>query len=77
MDDVKLAIKEELRDSYGVIFDGWTCDKEHYVAIFASWVNESGGICERLLACGVHDLPEDPDDTEDWFYCRRHWRLFF
>ena len=33
---------------------------------FASWVNESGGICERLLACGVQDLPEDPDDAEDF-----------
>ena len=34
--------------------------------MFATWVNISGGVVERLIACGVQDLPEDPKDAEDF-----------
>lgn len=51
--------------SFGVIFDGWSCDGEHYIGIFGTWVNISGGVVERLLSCGVQDIPDD-DDAEDF-----------
>jgi hypothetical protein len=64
--EVKTSIYEELPEKFGIIFDGWSCDGEHYIAIFATWVNSSGGVCERLLACGVQDLPENPVDAENF-----------
>ena len=59
---VKLSIKNEFPKTFGVIFDGWSCAGEHYIAIFATWVTKRGAVAERLLACGVQDLP-DSDQT--------------
>jgi hypothetical protein len=41
---VKDYIKKCLPSSYGIIFDGWTCDSEHYIAIFATWTLSSGTV---------------------------------
>jgi hypothetical protein len=56
----KLA--KELPKSFGILIDCWSCAREHYHAIFATWTNTSGGVIERLLACGVQDLPDDEID---------------
>ena len=63
---VKQSFKEELPPTFGIIFDGWSCEGEHYIGVFASWVNKSGGVCERLLACGVQGIPKTAADAEDF-----------
>jgi hypothetical protein len=59
-------IKKEIPESFGVVFDGWSCDSEHYIGIFATWVNKSGGVIERLLSCSVQDVPNDDDEAEQF-----------
>ena len=34
--EVLSSIAEQLPATIGVIFDGWRCDGEHYIAIFAT-----------------------------------------
>ena len=41
---VKEHIKESMPDTFGLIFDGWSCDSEHYIAIFATWVLPNGKV---------------------------------
>lgn len=56
---VRQNIKRTLPKTFGIIFDGWSCDGEHYVGIFATWVrDDDGSVVKRLIACGVQDLPE-------------------
>ena len=61
---------KELPRTFGIIFDGWSCEGEHYIGIFATWVNSSGGVCERLLACGVQDLPEGEKDANEFGFTK-------
>ena len=51
-------VKEEIRrlrpSSFGIIFDGWSLDTEHYLVIFATWTDESSSsevVQRRLLSC--------------------------
>jgi hypothetical protein len=53
-EDIKLILPE----TFGVIFDGWSNNGEHYVGVFATWTNTSGGVITRLLSCGVQDLSD-------------------
>jgi hypothetical protein len=39
---MKIKIGQEIPDEFGLLFDGWTCNREHYIAIFASWFDKSG-----------------------------------
>lgn len=55
---VKENIKRGLPKMFGLIFDGWSCDGEHYIGVFATWVRDDGSVVKRLIACGVQDLPE-------------------
>ena len=45
---------------------GWSCDGEHYVGVFATWVRESGVVVKRLIACGVQDLPSNSTEASDF-----------
>lgn len=61
---IKENIKRGLPKTFGIIFDGWSCDGEHYIGIFATWVREDDGtVVKRLLACGVQDLPENAEEA--------------
>ena len=55
---IKENIKRGLPPSFGVIFDGWSRDGEHYVGIFATWARDDGSVVKRLIACGVQDLSQ-------------------
>ncbi|MDP3780655.1 MAG: hypothetical protein Q8Q69_05650 [Nitrosopumilaceae archaeon] len=58
----------QLPERFGLIFDGWTCSREHYIAIYATYVEVSHGheiVMKRLLSCGVQSLP-DEDDGNDY-----------
>ena len=44
-----------------MIVDGWTCSKEHYFAVFATWTDDANEVQEVLLCCGVQDEDEDSD----------------
>jgi hypothetical protein len=55
---VQRNIKRDLPPTFGIIFDGWTCDSEHYIGVFATWSRNDGSVVKRLIACGVQDLPE-------------------
>jgi hypothetical protein len=65
---VKDSISDELPETFGLIFDGWSMAGEHYIAIFATWVNAKGYVVKRLLSCGVQDLPDEElgEDAEDF-----------
>ena len=56
--ELKTKIKADLPKQVGIIFDGWTCDSEHYIANVATWTNSNGGVPKRLLSCGVQDLAD-------------------
>ena len=61
-----MQISEEIPATFGIIFDGWSCNGEHYIALFATWTNTSGGVVHRLLACGVQDTPTDDLSAQDF-----------
>ena len=61
---VRDRIKRSLPDTFGVIYDSWTHEGEHFTCIIATWTNASGGVVYRLLSCGVQDIP-DLEDVED------------
>lgn len=56
---VKHKISKLLPETFGGLFDGWTCVREHYLAFFATWVTKEGNVVVRLLCCGVQDLPDE------------------
>ncbi len=64
-------VSAELPDSFGLVFDGWTMNREHYVAVFALWTKQNGTnkkVMKRLLSCGVQALPdEELGETADDF----------
>ena len=45
-------------DFFAIIFDGWSCTREHYIALYASWTNAQGIVIRRLIACGLQPLPD-------------------
>ena len=57
-EEVCKVISKELPPKFGLIFDGWSCDGEHYIACIATWTDKGGGLPKRLLSCGVQDLPD-------------------
>jgi len=45
---IKENIKRGLPPTFGAIFDGWSCDGEHYIGAFATWVRDDGLTRPRL-----------------------------
>jgi hypothetical protein len=66
IDFVKDIIKTNLPQRFGIIYDGWSCDGEHYIAIFATYSSPKGNVVHRLLSCGVQDLPATNEDVESF-----------
>ena len=58
---VKVKLAKVLPETFGGLFDGWTCVREHYVAFFATWTTKEGNVAFRLLCCGVQDLPDEAE----------------
>ena len=60
-------IKRSLPTTFGIIFDGWSCDGEHYIGIFATWVRDKDDtVVRRLIACGVQELPDNPESAANF-----------
>ena len=57
-------IRSELPSTFLLYFDGWSCEGEHYLCMFATWTNKSKGVVTRLIACTVQDLPA-ADENHD------------
>ena len=74
---VKDAISDELPETFGLIFDGWSMAGEHYIAIFATWVNSKGNAVKRLLSCGVQKLPDEDLGHVGPLHPRRRQSLFY
>ena len=55
---LQASIKRGLPQTFGLLFDGWSCDGEHYIGIFATRVRDDGTVPKRLISRGVQDLPE-------------------
>ena len=51
-------IARELPPTFGLVFDGCSCDGEHYIGAFAVWTRDDGSVSKRLISCGVQDIPE-------------------
>jgi hypothetical protein len=62
---VEEKLAKILPDQFGLIIDGWSCNGEPFIAIFATWTDDTGCAKTYLLCCGVQDeLLEDVDDTD-------------
>jgi len=48
-DRIRLGITDNLPDGFGIVFDGWSCQNQHFLAIFASYMND-GQLKTPLLA---------------------------
>ena len=59
------SITKILPASFGIIFDGWSCAGEHFIGIYATWVNNSGGVMQVLLSCGVQHIPTDAAEINE------------
>jgi hypothetical protein len=46
---------------FGLVFDSWTCNSEHYTAIFITWTDKNNNVQMYNLCCGVQDEPETDD----------------
>jgi hypothetical protein len=46
---------------FGLIFDSWTCNSEHYTAIFITWTDDKDTVQLFNLCCGVQDESEADD----------------
>lgn len=73
VEEVRKMLKGMLPAKYGLAFDGWSLDSEHYLAVFALWTDSTDCVQKRLLSCYVQDdiegleyLP-DVDDAEKVF----------
>ncbi len=68
---VQEYVSDELPNYFGLVFDGWTMNREHYIAIFATWTKRVGNneiVLKRLLSCGVQPLPDEDngENAEDF-----------
>jgi hypothetical protein len=62
-DSIRLGITEDLPDSFGIIFDGWSCRNQHFIAVFATYMSD-GKLKTPLLAMApLHST--DAMTTED------------
>lgn len=52
-----------LPPTFGLMFDGWSKESEHFIAIFALFTDKDGAVTELLLSCGVQ---EDVDETTEF-----------
>ncbi|ETV75850.1 hypothetical protein H257_09825 [Aphanomyces astaci] len=56
---VEKKISKEIPDRFGIIFDGWTHNSEHYLAVFASY-EKDGVLVQPLLS--LAPIIHEPDD---------------
>lgn len=63
---VEDRIKSALPESFGIMFDGWTRNQIHYVAIFCTYTDKDGKYCETMIACGP--LLEEGDLSAEQHY---------
>ena len=63
---VMLELQQILPETFGIIFDGWSCNDEHFLAIFFTFVNKSGGVEKRLVSFNVQDFPQIGESTGDF-----------
>ncbi|ETV86037.1 hypothetical protein H257_02526 [Aphanomyces astaci] len=56
---VEKEISKEIPDRFGIIFDGWTHNSEHYLAVFGSY--EKDGVFEQPLL-SLAPIIHEPDD---------------
>jgi hypothetical protein len=61
---VEQKIRDIIPEKFGIIFDGWTDNREHFTAIFATWCDEADKVKTYLLCCGVQDEIPDEEDLD-------------
>ncbi|EGZ06639.1 hypothetical protein PHYSODRAFT_340857 [Phytophthora sojae] len=57
---VEHAIAAEMPEEFGIIFDGWSHDSEHYIAVFACY--EVDGVLRCPLLCMAPLVNDETDD---------------
>ncbi|POM72523.1 Hypothetical protein PHPALM_10748 [Phytophthora palmivora] len=57
---VERAIAVEMPEKFGIIFDGWSHDSEHYIAVIACYEIDGGMRCPLL--CTAPFVNEETDD---------------
>jgi hypothetical protein len=55
---LKAKINAVTPKRFGLIFDSWTCNSEHYTAVFLTWTDKHGTIQTFHICCGVQDESE-------------------
>ena len=64
---VHLAISISIFFNFIYKLQGWECDGEHFLNLWAQWTIETDqgiSIIKRLIACAVPDLPEKGNEDE-------------
>ena len=71
--EIQIAKGDKIRN-FGIVYDGWTHDSEHYLAMFATYTDDNGVVKTPMLSCSVPEdmdeetlFDEDLDDSEK--YC--------
>ncbi|KAG3118914.1 hypothetical protein PI124_g11581 [Phytophthora idaei] len=57
---VEDKVDQEMPDNFGIIFDGWSNDSEHYLATFATY--EVDGLVRTPLL-SMAPIVSEPDDN--------------
>ena len=60
---VEKRVAAEMPEKFGLIFDGWTHDSEHSVAIFATYKGVDGVIHRTPLS--ISPIVNEPDDLHN------------
>ncbi|GMF31785.1 unnamed protein product [Phytophthora fragariaefolia] len=68
---VEAKISSEMTGLFGIMFDGWTCFLEHYVALFAVFWHE-GDLKQMLLAIA----PMEERDLTAQSHCAFMQKIF-
>ena len=58
-------LQKKLPSHFGIIFDGWTESATHFVAVFASFINKKGQLCQYLLVCSP--MGDETSQSADTF----------
>ena len=47
----EIQIAEDKFRNFGIIYDDWTHDSEHYLAMFATYIDDDGIVKTPMLSC--------------------------
>ena len=62
-DRIRLGITDALPDNFGIVFDGWSCRNQHFIAVFATYTADGTLKTPLLSMAPLHSV--DVEATDD------------